>query len=224
MTGGEPGMPSVDQHLDVHERLLDAADENGFTPLHLASYTGQPDLVRVLLAQGALIHATDAKGRTPLHLAALGDHAPVVQVLIEEGARVRLGDARGNLPGSLTSNPSLAGYLERHGQQQPDPDERAVRALLDGLVHALRRGDRATLSRLLPRGDVAGLPDPLVPVAFTSRIQSFRLGLRDAEAAIVLTLEEPTPVVAGFRLTVSLAKDVETDTWRVRHSELARQL
>ena len=223
MSDGEPGMPSADQYLDVHERLLDGADENGFTPLHLASVTGQPELVRVLLAQGAVIHAMDGKGRTALHLAALGDHLPVVQALVEEGARVRLCDARGNLPESLTSQPSLAGYLGKVAQQQPDPDERAVRALLDRLVKALRRGDRATLSRLLPPAEVAGLPDPLVAVAFTSRMHSFRLGIRDAEAAVVLTLDEPTPVLAGFRLTVVLAKDVETDTWRVRHSELARQ-
>jgi ankyrin repeat protein len=51
---------------------LEAADQGGRTPLHLAVHRDKPseDVVRFLLACGADLKAVDQDGCTPLHLAA----------------------------------------------------------------------------------------------------------------------------------------------------------
>ena len=49
---------------------VDAVDDNGNTPLHLASQDGQSEIVRELLMRGADVTARDRSRRTPLHLVA----------------------------------------------------------------------------------------------------------------------------------------------------------
>ncbi|EPY40064.1 26S proteasome non-ATPase regulatory subunit 10 [Angomonas deanei] len=65
---------------------MDAADSDGWTPLHYAADKGHTETVRLLLEEGASVNSKDAMRRTPLHLAALGGHVGVIQVLLEEGA------------------------------------------------------------------------------------------------------------------------------------------
>ncbi|MDA0181440.1 ankyrin repeat domain-containing protein [Solirubrobacter phytolaccae] len=72
---------------DVHARGVD-----GFTPLHLASYMGGTEAVRVLLEAGAPVDA-DAVNRMkarPIHSAvAVGNHASA-RLLLEAGANPNL--------------------------------------------------------------------------------------------------------------------------------------
>lgn len=49
---------------------VDAVDDNGNTPLHLASQDGQSEIVRELLMRGVDVTARDRSRRTPLHLVA----------------------------------------------------------------------------------------------------------------------------------------------------------
>ena len=56
------------------------------SPIHRASYLGQPDVVAEELARGAPIDAPSVYGWTPLHWAAIGDRPEVAQLLLEHGA------------------------------------------------------------------------------------------------------------------------------------------
>jgi ankyrin repeat protein len=74
--------------LGEDPELVEAWSADGFTPLHLASFFGQADAARLLLARGA---ACDPAGRgwmtgTPLHAAAAGSHATIVRMLLGAGA------------------------------------------------------------------------------------------------------------------------------------------
>ncbi|HUV29895.1 MAG TPA: ankyrin repeat domain-containing protein [Acidobacteriota bacterium] len=60
----------------------------GWTPLHLAALHGYPEIVNLLLDQGADIEARDGVMRTPLILTVEGGHMPVVEVLAERGADI----------------------------------------------------------------------------------------------------------------------------------------
>ena len=58
------------------------------TPLHVASRSGQPGVLRALLAAGADPHALTTSGATALHLAAGAGSAEAVAALIDHGADI----------------------------------------------------------------------------------------------------------------------------------------
>lgn len=60
--------------------------KQGSTPLHAASFRGQPDIVTELLARGADASAVNDDGLTALHFAcALPDSVPIVRALLKGG-------------------------------------------------------------------------------------------------------------------------------------------
>ncbi len=67
-------------NVDVTQRLL------GWTPLHGASKSGNLELVKFLIEEGADVNAPDEVGMTPLHLAAKHGHSEVVKLLIQKKA------------------------------------------------------------------------------------------------------------------------------------------
>jgi ankyrin repeat protein len=73
-------------------------DNNHLSPLHLASFYGWADMVRVLLDRSAAASSVDDLGRTPLHLFAKGgnsirsDEVGVTRLLVEHGADINAQD------------------------------------------------------------------------------------------------------------------------------------
>src|ERR1700680_3992142 len=63
-----------------------SSNEEGETPLHIASFEGCEDCVRLLLRHGSLANARTKLGKTPLMNAAQRDRAVVVAELIAAGA------------------------------------------------------------------------------------------------------------------------------------------
>lgn len=71
--------------LAEEPNALTAPDENGYSPLHKASYSGQLELARWLITQGADVNAVSNAHSTPLHGAAFYGHPEVVRLLLEAG-------------------------------------------------------------------------------------------------------------------------------------------
>ena len=62
---------------------LEARNDNGYTPLHFASFNENPTVVEALIAAGADVAARDGTGFTPLHTATSGNENPaVIEALI----------------------------------------------------------------------------------------------------------------------------------------------
>ena len=59
----------VVQLLDKDPSLVKCRDEDGYSPLHRASYNGHADVVRILLERGADVTAVTEDGWQPLHCA-----------------------------------------------------------------------------------------------------------------------------------------------------------
>jgi hypothetical protein len=82
----------ADADVNAKGTDVNAKDENGQTPLHIAICGGQREEVELLIAKGADINAKDNSGQTPLHYAAVLGQKEVVELLIAKGADI---NARG---------------------------------------------------------------------------------------------------------------------------------
>ncbi|KAL7541309.1 hypothetical protein ACHAWF_006902 [Thalassiosira exigua] len=76
--------------IDKLEHLLEAKDENGWTPLHEGARAGHADVVKLLVERGANVNqrTLEGKGETPLYwsIKENGADHPVSQFLTELGA------------------------------------------------------------------------------------------------------------------------------------------
>ncbi len=83
------------RHQEMTQMGLPGLEEPA--PLHLAAAWGHPEVVTVLLENGADVHAATAGGSTAVHLAAAGRQGrpKVTRELLEAGAKVRRRDHRG---------------------------------------------------------------------------------------------------------------------------------
>ena len=97
---------------------VDARNEIGSTPLHLAASNGHSLAIEALLADGADINAGGVGEITPLHLAAQNGHAATIKALLIGGAPVNAKAKGGVTPldlarwGMETTEGSIAPFQE----------------------------------------------------------------------------------------------------------------
>ncbi|KAI9886441.1 MAG: hypothetical protein M1823_001759 [Watsoniomyces obsoletus] len=83
------------EHLDCDDSLIDAADLQGWTPLHLAAYLNDIEAVRILLGRKANPDIQDREGLTPLHTALRYGCVECANALLERGASAMACDVDG---------------------------------------------------------------------------------------------------------------------------------
>ncbi|KAK8843439.1 hypothetical protein IAR55_007096 [Kwoniella newhampshirensis] len=71
----------VTRLLTDDKTLINARDEFGYTPLHLAADRGFPELTKLLLQHGADSEAKDEDGQTPLMLAEISGREDIIALL-----------------------------------------------------------------------------------------------------------------------------------------------
>ena len=121
--------PVLTSLLLEHGASVDAQDDRGATPLHLAAKVARCAVLRNLLAHHANIQAEDHTGKTPLHMASAYGNLAAVRFLVEHGAPIEARDHMGRTPflaacasGSITTATYLAGKgcmslaCDAHGQ------------------------------------------------------------------------------------------------------------
>ncbi|XP_061586023.1 ankyrin repeat domain-containing protein 49 [Cololabis saira] len=85
--------------------LVDCCDEDGYTPLHRAAYSGHVEVVSALLAGGSRVNPRTIDGWTPLHSACRWSHVAVASLLLQNGA-----DLNAQTNGALTPLHLAASY------------------------------------------------------------------------------------------------------------------
>ncbi|XP_002708672.1 ankyrin repeat domain-containing protein 49 [Oryctolagus cuniculus] len=81
-------LTTVQRILSEKASLVNTRDEDQYTPLHRAAYSGHLDIVRELIAQGADVHAVTVDGWTPLHSACKWNNASVASFLLQHDADI----------------------------------------------------------------------------------------------------------------------------------------
>ncbi|HEY7156417.1 MAG TPA: ankyrin repeat domain-containing protein [Gemmataceae bacterium] len=155
---------------------VEATDEEGRTPLHIAAKLGRADVARVLLKHKADVSARvrgNGKyiGCQPLHLAVLEGHIAVMEVLMAHKADIRAGtgtDAEASDYRNSLDLAAEAGHVEavrcllKHGA---DVNER-VRSQLTPLYFAARSGNTNMVRFLLEhKAEVQASPPDALSVA-----------------------------------------------------------
>ena len=101
------------------------SNTEGLSALHVAAQSGNTDMVRYLLAQGARADLKDASGRTALDV--VNGVPPKPLPLDAAGARIPDPNAQANVQVEL---PAPAGARGRGGRGGPPPNSAEIRALL----------------------------------------------------------------------------------------------
>src|SRR6266702_3108843 len=119
--------PRVDAVLFLlrHGADVNAAQENFWTPLHMAADIGCLNVAQMLLEHSAEVNLRNDKGRAPLHLVSTrmfnereGERYILAQLLVERGADVRAQDIDGATPlhfASYHGRPEISQLLLDHG-------------------------------------------------------------------------------------------------------------
>ncbi|KAG9278379.1 ankyrin repeat domain-containing protein 49 [Astyanax mexicanus] len=106
-------LATVKRLLESDPSLVNCRDDDSYTPLHRAAYSGHLSVVSALLDAGAELHARTVDGWTPLHSASRWGHTAIASCLLRRGAEVNA-VTRGRLtPLQLAAgNPAAALTLE----------------------------------------------------------------------------------------------------------------
>ncbi|XP_017485923.1 PREDICTED: ankyrin repeat domain-containing protein 24, partial [Rhagoletis zephyria] len=78
--------------------LLESADEDGFTPLHLAVIQGNLAMVNLLLANKADVNAVDNEGHSVVHWATVCGEVEALRLVLAAGANIAIPDLNGGTP------------------------------------------------------------------------------------------------------------------------------
>lgn len=102
-------MKRVQELLQYFPEMMTSRDEKGFTPLHVASKSGQLEVVKWLAVNGASLNEETPTGYTPIHLAAMTGQVNCLMVLAALGAAITCRSTDKKTPLFLAA---MEGHLE----------------------------------------------------------------------------------------------------------------
>ncbi|KAI0353571.1 ankyrin [Trametes cingulata] len=116
-------------YIDRYPDILDWANTEGKTALHVAALKGNEELVRMLCDLGADFDLADNEGNTPLHYASAWGHITVVQLLIERGCQYSARNNQGFTPSDYAYSTSTRDTLQDTARIQFENNKKARRNL-----------------------------------------------------------------------------------------------
>jgi len=94
---------AVVNYLIAEGAKVDQVNQNGETPLHIATWGRNIDCVKALVEAGADINKQDNEGKTPLHKAIKRERNEIIEYLLTQNVDLNLKDYTGKTPVHLAS-------------------------------------------------------------------------------------------------------------------------
>lgn len=107
----------LQEMVKENPELVNAQNEQGYTPLILAAYNGQLEMVKALIKNGADLDQSFTQGAA-IHGAAFKGHLEIVKLLVESGAKLDVPDKNHTTPlmyATLFKHTEVAKYLYENG-------------------------------------------------------------------------------------------------------------
>ena len=95
-SGTESGEERRDGRLLWRRLTTEETDQNGWTPLHVAAYCGNVEIVRMLLGRGADINEKYPGGNNVLHPAACGGNVGAFRLVVDQGKEMNEANESGH--------------------------------------------------------------------------------------------------------------------------------
>jgi len=95
---GKGDLVKVKEFLEKNPELLNVKDVQGSTPLLVAAYNGQKDVVDFLIEKGADLNSLNNYKYTPFHYSILRRHIEVAEMIIKAGADPNIANVWGYTP------------------------------------------------------------------------------------------------------------------------------
>ncbi len=95
---GKGDLAKVKEFLEKNPELLNAKDVQDSTPLLIAAYSGQKEVVGFLIKKGADLNSSNSYKYTALHYSILRRHIEVAEMLIGAGADLNIPNVWGYTP------------------------------------------------------------------------------------------------------------------------------
>ncbi|KAJ8509821.1 hypothetical protein OPV22_000255 [Ensete ventricosum] len=149
---------SVESICNANPLAVNCRDRHSRTPLHLAAWSGQTEVVRFLCKNKAEVGASAMDDTAAIHFAAQKGHLEIIRFLLSSGVSVKAANRKGLTPLHYAvqgSHPELIKYLIRKGasltaktKAGQTPIDLAsteeVRALLVECKQTLTKDDKST--------------------------------------------------------------------------------
>lgn len=124
-SGSHPSLHYPNDSGDIEDGLETIIALCSWTPLFLASFTGDLESAEGLIKTGAPVDSQDNRGRTPLHIAAFRGHRELIGLLLQQGANIGSKDAAGMTPlhwAALGGRKTTASFLLDQGADEKAKD------------------------------------------------------------------------------------------------------
>ena len=106
--------------LDYGESIeINAKNQDGRSPLHLACLNGFKDIAQLLVRSGGLVNFPDEEGNTPVHLAAVSGNQALVEWIVTKSPDLFLKNLAGKTPADLASKGNIKELLENSAPASP---------------------------------------------------------------------------------------------------------
>ena len=136
---------------------INAQNEFGATPLHIAANSGNLAIAKLLIAQEADLNLLYEESQTPLHLAAGGGHGRIIKLLLEGGADVNFASPEGITPLHVAAFNNQRYAVKRLIAAGAKVDAESTKDNVTPLLGAASKGFTDTIEVLLDNTDQSDL-------------------------------------------------------------------